>query len=84
MEERYPYIRFVVGAAPAVAGAVAFLLFMSGTLSACERGGFGGFVSFVVGVVVAGVGYIAAMVGVESLQVFLDIEEHTRHPVSRD
>ena len=77
MEERYPYIRFIIGAAPAVAGAIAVILFLGGTLSACERGGFGGFVSFVVTLIVAGIGYIGTMVCVEALQAFIGIEEHT-------
>jgi hypothetical protein len=78
MEDRYPYIRFVADAAQVVAGAVAVILFLGGTMNACEYGGFAGFVSFIVTLVVTGVGYIAAMVWVESLRVFLDIEASTR------
>lgn len=78
MEDRYPYIRFVIDAAQVIAGAVAFIVFLGGTLSACGRGGFGGFLSFVVTIVMALVVYVAVMIEVELLRVFLDIENTTR------
>ncbi len=78
MEDRYPYIRFVIDAAQVIAGAVAIIVFFGGTVSACSRGGFGGFVSFVVTILIAGVTYVAVMIEVEMLRVFLDIESATR------
>ncbi len=78
MEDRYPYIRFVIDAAQVIAGAVAIVVFFGGTVSACSRGGFGGFVSFVVTILIAGVTYVAVMIEVEILRVFLDIESATR------
>ncbi len=82
MEERYPFIRFVIGSAHLVAVAVAFVLFFGGTARACELGGTGGFVSFVVTLALAAVGYVGAMVWAESLRVFLDIEENTQQLVA--
>jgi hypothetical protein len=78
MEERYPYIRFVIDAAQIIAGAVALIVFLGGTVSACHRGGFGGFVGFVIAIAVAGVVYVAVMVQLETLRVLLDIESGTR------
>ncbi len=78
MEDRYPFIRFVIDAGQVIAGAVAVICLLCGTLSACSHGGFGGFVSFVIAIVVAGVVYVAVMIQVEVLRVFLDIEGTTR------
>lgn len=75
MEDRYPFIRSATGAAEMVAGAVALVLFLGGTMAACEQGGFGGFVSFVLTLLVAGLAYVAAMIVVECLRLFLDIRE---------
>jgi flagellar motor component MotA len=78
MEDRYPFIRFVIDAGQVIAGAVAVICLLGGTLSACSHGGFGGFVSFVIAIVVAGAVYVAVMIQVELLRVFLDIESTTR------
>ena len=78
MEDRYPYIRFVIDAAQVIAGAVAFIVLLGGIVSSCGRGGFGGFVSFLVTVVTACVVYVAVMIQVEMLRVFLDIEGTAR------
>lgn len=78
MNERYPYTRFVSGAGELVAGAVALVLFLGGTTASCEQGGFGGFVSFVATLLLALLGYVAAMVWVETKRVTLDIEENLR------
>lgn len=78
MEERYPFIRFVIDAAQVIAGAVAVIVLLGGSVSACSHGGFGGFVSFVIAILVAGVTYVAVMIQVELLRVFLDIESATR------
>jgi hypothetical protein len=79
MQERYPYIRLVVGISRQLAAAIAIVLLFGGLLRSCEVGGFSGFVSFLLTLAVAGVGYIATMVWVESLQLFLAVEEHVRH-----
>jgi hypothetical protein len=78
MQERYPYIRFVVGISQQLASAIAVILLFGGLLRSCEVGGFSGFVSFVLTLFVAGVGYVVTMVSIESLRVFLDIEESAR------
>lgn len=78
MNERYPYTRFVSGAGELLSGAVALVLFLGGTTASCEQGGFGGFVSFVVTLLLAVLGYVAAMVWVETKRVALDIEESLR------
>lgn len=78
MEERYPYIRLVIDAAQVIAGAVALIVFLGGTVSACQRGGVGGFLGFVIAILVAGVAYVAVMVQLETLRLFVDIESGTR------
>ena len=78
MDERYPYIRFVVDAAQIIAGAVGFIALCSGTLSACHTGGFGGVIGFVVALVVAAIAYFVTMVQIEALRVLLDIEASAR------
>jgi hypothetical protein len=75
MEERYPFIRSVTGTAEIVAGAIALIVFLGGTMAACEQGGFGGFVSFVLTLLVTGLAYVAAMVTIESLRLRLNIAE---------
>jgi fatty acid desaturase len=82
VEERYPYIRFVIDAAQVIAAALALVILVAGTFSSCHQGGFGGVVSFVILVVVAAVVYVAVMVRIESLRVFLDIESSTRQLVA--
>lgn len=78
MEERYPYIRFVIDAAQVIAGAVALIVFLGGTVSACHQGGFGGFLGFLIALAIAGVAYVAVMVQLETLRVIVDIESGTR------
>jgi len=51
---------------------------VGGTLRSCGIGGFAGFVSFLLSLVAAALAWTAVMMGIESVQVFLDIEEHTR------
>jgi len=82
MEERYPYIRFVIDAAQVIAGAVALIVILGGTLSSCHRGGFGGFISFVLTVGIGAAAYVVVMVRIESLRVFLDIESTTRQALA--
>ncbi len=79
MDDRYPYIRLVVGAAPLIAGALAGVTFLGGAFGACSRGGFAGILSFLISAVFAGICWVGVMVSIESLQLFLDIEDHTRH-----
>ncbi len=78
MEDRYPYIRFVIDSAQVIAAAVAAVMFLSGTTSSCQYGGFGGFVSFLVTLAVAAIAYVVTMVCVEALRLFMDIESSTR------
>jgi len=78
MEDRYPFIRFVIDAGQVIAGAAAVICFFGGTVSACSHGGFHGFVSFIITIVVAVVVYVAVMIKVELLRVFLDVESATR------
>jgi hypothetical protein len=83
MEERYPYLRFVIGAAQLLAGAVAAVVILGGTLRACHFGGFGGVVALLAAVIIASVAWIATMATIESIQLFLDIEQHTRKIAER-
>jgi uncharacterized membrane protein YjjP (DUF1212 family) len=78
MEDRYPYLRFVIGAAQIVAGSVAAIVLLGGTMRSCGIGGFAGFVWFLLSLVAASLAWTAVMMAIESVQVFLDIEEHTR------
>ena len=78
MAERYPFIQFVIDAAQVIAGAVALVVFIGGTASACHRGGVGGFLSFFVAAAAAVAAYVVVMVKIEALRVFLDIENSTR------
>jgi hypothetical protein len=78
MEDRYPYIRFVIDAAQLIAGAVALIILLAGLLNSCHHGGFGGVVSFVITVAFAAVAYVVVMVKIEVLRVLLDIEQTTR------
>ena len=80
MEDRYPYIRFVIDAAQLIAGAVALIILLAGLVSSCQHGGFGGVVSFVITLAFAGVAYVVVMVKIEVLRVLLDIEQTTRQP----
>jgi hypothetical protein len=78
MEERYPYIRFVIDAGQVIAAALAVIVLLGGTMNACSQGGFAGFLSFAITIVVACVAYVAVMVHIEVLRAFLDIESNTR------
>ncbi len=82
MEERYPFVRFVIDAAQVIAGAIALIVLLGGTVSACGHGGFGGFVGFLIAVAVAGVVYVAVMVKVELMRALLDIESTTRQQLA--
>ena len=78
MDDRYPYLRFVIDAAQLIAGAVAVIIVFAGLLSSCHHGGFGGVVSFLVTLAFAGVAYVIVMVKIEVLRVLLDIEQSMR------
>jgi hypothetical protein len=82
MDERYPYIRFVIDAAQLIAGAVALVIVLGGTARACGAGGFGGFMGFLLTLLVAAVAYVGVMVRIESLKVFLDIEQSTQQTLA--
>lgn len=78
MEDRYPYIRFIIDAAQLIAGAVAVIIVLGGAVSSCHHGGFGGFVSFLITLGLAAIAYVVVMVKIEVLRVLLDIEQTTR------
>ena len=79
MEDRYPYIRFVIDAAQPIAGAVALIVLLAGGVNSCHHGGFfGGLVSFLITVAFAAVAYVVVMVKIEVLRVLLDLEQTTR------
>ncbi len=82
MEERYPFVRFVIDAAQVIAGAIALIVLLGGTVSACGHGGLGGFIGFLIAVAVAGVVYVAVMVKVELMRALLDIESTTRQQLA--
>jgi hypothetical protein len=82
MDERYPYIRFVVDAAQVIAGAVAVIILLGGTLRACHHGGMGGLGGFLVALLLAVVAYVITMIKIEVLRVFLDIEQSTRQTLA--
>jgi hypothetical protein len=82
MNDRYPYVRFVVDAAQFIAGAVALIVFLGGTASACSHGGFGGLITFLITTVLAGMAYVAVMVKMEILHLLLDIEDATRQALA--
>ena len=87
MEDRYPYLRFVIDAAQLIAGAVAVIIVLGGVVSSCHHGGFGGVFSFLITLAVAAVAYVVVMVKIEVLRVLLDIEQTTRQasrPTSSD
>ena len=85
MNDRYPYLRFVIDAANVIAGAVAAVIFLSGTVHSCHHGGFPGFISFLITIGIAVIAYVVVMVKLEVLRVLLDIERSTRqaHAASR-
>lgn len=78
MNDRYPYLRFVIDAAHVIAGAVAVIIFLGGTLRSCHQGGFPGFISFLITIGIALIVYVIVMVKLEVLRVLLDIESSTR------
>jgi Ni/Fe-hydrogenase subunit HybB-like protein len=78
MNDRYPYLRFVLDAAQVIAGAIAVIILFGGTLRSCHFGGFHGFVSFLITIGIAAIAYVIVMVKLEVLRVLLDIEQHTR------
>ena len=81
MNDRYPYLRFVIGIAQGLAAVIAAVVVLGGLVNSCRIGGFAGFIQLIITVLVAGVAYVGTMVWVESMRVFLDIEEHTRQLV---
>jgi len=80
MDDRYPHIRFVTDAARVIAGGVAALVFLSGTMHSCHHGGFPGFMAFVITLAITAAAYVVVMVKLEVLRVLLDIEGRTRQP----
>ena len=78
MDDRYPYLRFVIDAANVIAGALAAVIFLSGTMHSCQHGGFSGFLSFLMTIAIAAVAYVVVMVKLEVLRLLLDIERSAR------
>ncbi len=78
MDDRYPYLRFVIDAAQVIAAAVAATVFLSGTVHSCHHGGGQGFLAFLLSIGVAVIAYVVVMVKIEVLRVLLDIERSTR------
>lgn len=78
MAERYPYMRFVVEAAQPIAVGIGIVILFGGTISACHQGGAGGFLSFLISILVALAAYVALMVQFEALRLLLDVESTTR------
>ncbi|MBI3784403.1 MAG: hypothetical protein HY270_13485 [Deltaproteobacteria bacterium] len=72
----------MIDAAPFIAGALAVLVLLGGTLSACRRGGACGLLGFLAMIGVAAVVYVVVMVRVEVLKVLLDVEQHGRERLS--
>ena len=83
MEDRYPFIRFIIDAGQVIAGAVALIVLLSGTVHSCHHGGVGGLIGFLVVLAVAAVVYVVVMVKIEVLRVVLDIESNTRQTTLR-
>ena len=78
MDERYPYIRFVIDTAQLIAGAVALVILLGGTAASCHHRGVGGLMEFLLTVIIAGLGYVAVMVRIDALRVLLDVERTMR------
>lgn len=78
MEERYPYLRFVIDAAQLIAGAVALIIVLCGAVSSCHHGFYGGLLSFLITLAFGAVAYVVVMVKIEVLRVLLDIEQTMR------
>jgi hypothetical protein len=71
-------MRLVINAAQPIGGVAAALMLLGGTLRACGRGGFPGFVHFIFSLLFAAVIYVAIQVWIESLRIFVDIEQNSR------
>jgi len=80
MDERYPHIRFVTDAARIIAGGVAAIIFLSGTMHSCHHGGFRGGIGFLITIGIAAAAYVVVMVKLEVLRLLLDVEGRTRQP----
>jgi len=78
MNDRYPYLRFLIEAAHVIAGAFAAIIFLGGTQHSCHHGGFVGFISFLMTIGCAVVAYVIVMVKLEVLRLLLDLESNTR------
>jgi hypothetical protein len=78
MNDRYPHVRFLIDAAPVLAGALALLFLLGSTLRACHHGGASGFWSFLGALVVSVIIYVAVRARIEAFQVMLDVESELR------
>lgn len=84
MNDRYPHLRFLIDAAPALAGASGLLVLLCGTVRSCHAGGAAGLFSFLLVIVVALLAYVVVRAGIELFSVLLEIESAVREqpPVS--
>jgi hypothetical protein len=82
MNDRYPHLRFLIDAAPVLAGGAGLLVLLCGTLRSCHLGGAGGFFSFLIVLVVALFVYVAVRAGIELLSALLEIETALRERLS--
>ena len=78
MNDRYPYLRFLVDASQAIAGAVAAIVLLGGTLQSCGHGFFGGLLHLLATVGIAGIAYVVVMAKLELVRLLLDVESSTR------
>lgn len=78
MAERYPYMRFVVDAGQLIGGVVAAIILLGGLVDSCRIGGGRGFLWIVITLGITVAGYLAVMVLLEVLRLFLDVEHTTR------
>jgi hypothetical protein len=78
MNDRYPHLRFLIDAAPFLAGSLALLFFLGATMRACHHGGAWGFFGFLFGAAFTALVYVIVRARIETLQVWLDIENELR------
>lgn len=78
MNDRYPHLRFLIDASPVLAGGLALVVFLGGTMRACHHGGGAGLISFLLVAVLAVFVYLIVRAKLELLQAVLDLEGSVR------
>jgi len=81
--ERYPYLRLITDAGTVVAGSVAVVIFLAGSLSSCRMGGIGIPISILITAALAWIAYIAVMARIEAVRAILQIEDDVRELLAR-